>query len=67
MLESSDIIKRYADKFNIDINNLVAYQFFTQDNDEPAPSMMKTLLKLFHYAIEKEGGYEEAKAAVGLN
>lgn len=66
MLESSDIIQRYATQFNIDINNLVVYQFFTQENDDSARSMMKTNQKLFHYVIEKEGGYEQAIAALQL-
>lgn len=66
MLESGDIIKRYADQYNVDVNSLVSYQFFVQENDESAPSMMKSLLKLFHYAVQKEGGYEQAIAAVGL-
>ena len=62
MLESSDIMNRFASIHNIDVSKLEVYQFFSSQNSPETPSMMSRYVKLVHYAIEKEGGYEQFKA-----
>ena len=55
MLETDDIIAMLMQEHNIDASTLWASRYFEQ-------GMLITFRALFRYLIEREGGYENAKA-----
>ena len=67
MLESGDIINRFAKEHGVDTASLPVYQYaFGEPKDNGNRTFMSTYLKYSKYGKEKAGGFAELMLAAGV-
>jgi glutaredoxin len=63
MLESGDIINKFATEKQLDPSTMLIFKFVTGEGTDD-PALLKTYFKLMKYGVGKEGGFPQLLAVL---